>query len=350
VGAFGEEFSFEQQLSDNIVSNVTIDDNTINMAGTGPNGWTNFGGVILRGGFEDTNNNLTNVEISSNEVISPVPGLQLQGGFFAPTTHNRVSHVEISCNSLAGPTATAGSGVKWINLGGGTDGANSNSIQDISLADNMVSGIQNDFSSFPNVTPHSSSNTISLLTVLSHYQLMVGQNEYGVTVATNSSISNLGFNQSSKSLTFTFDGPSTGSKGYLNATLPKTLLSGTFVATVSGNPVGFKLAQNSTDYFLYTTYPVGTPTLQVAVANPVTTTTTSTTSSMSSSSSVFTTTRSTTLGLLTSSSATSTSSLQTTSMGGGGIPEFPVQVLGVSGLVIAIVLSYMVVRRRVPPQ
>jgi parallel beta-helix repeat protein len=72
---------------------------------------------------------------------------------------------------------------------------------------------------------------------------------------------------------------------------------------------------------------------------PTITTTTSSTSTSSTTSSSSTTTKS-----------SSSSQTTPTSAGGGGIPEFPLQALAISGLVVVVVLSYLVARRRTPPK
>jgi len=338
--AGGSEFSFEQEVSGYVDANVTIKDNTIVLAGLKLQPSVNYGGVILRGGFESANNTLTNVGISSNNIMSAEPGIEVQGGFHTPTTQNSVTQVQISCNSVSGTSSAFSGKVRGIDLAGGTGGANSNTIRGVTLTDNVVGGIMNDFSAFPNATPDSSSNSISLLAVISHYRLLVGQTNYPVTVTTNSSISDLSFSQSSKSLTFAFDGPSTGTSGYVNATFPRSLLNGTLTATANGNPMPSKLTQNGTSYFLYATYPIGTSTLQIAPANPTTTTATSSAPTSTTVSITLPTVSVTTPSATTTSTATAS-----TSSGGGGIPEFPYQLVALTILAFLVVISYLLVRR-----
>jgi hypothetical protein len=334
------------------VSNLTIQSNTIVDNASG--GFTKSGGIVIQLGYGAKSVTVDSLSVSRNLVTANDIGINLVAGIGFPSlkaTNDTIVDVLMSCNDVVNSPISLEKefpGIKGISLVGGYLNSTGNTLKQVQLVDNLVAGIPNDFYAQPILGQGAVGSSLGPLIISSHYQLAVGQNRYVVTVATNSSIANLSFIESSRSLTFAFDGPSTGFVSYLNAIFPKSLLNGTLTVTADDRPVNFKLTQNSTTYFLYATYRVGTSSLQIAELNPTTTTTSSATTSSTSSSNT-TTTTSTTSSLTTSTSITESSS-QTTSARGGGIPEFSVQALAASGLVIAVVLSYLVVRRRISPK
>jgi hypothetical protein len=95
-----------------------------------------------------------------------------------------------------------------------------------------------------------------VLAALKFYGVWEGIN-YPVFISSNSTISNFTFNQSQKQISFNVIG-SSGTKGYCNVTIPKSLLKGEpWTVTVDGAPISFIQTENATYSFLYFTYKLG---------------------------------------------------------------------------------------------
>ncbi|MFQ6075535.1 MAG: PQQ-binding-like beta-propeller repeat protein [Candidatus Bathyarchaeia archaeon] len=92
-------------------------------------------------------------------------------------------------------------------------------------------------------------DTVSVL----DYIVVFDSDSYHVAITTNSSISNLAFNQPLKQISFNVSGLS-GASGYCNVTIPIELLSGTFTVLFDGTSISYTLTQNSTHSSIYFEY------------------------------------------------------------------------------------------------
>jgi parallel beta-helix repeat protein len=89
------------------------------------------------------------------------------------------------------------------------------------------------------------------------FNVTVGETDYVITTVSNSTVSDLNFDQASKQLSFNVSGPS-GTTGFCNITVPAELMSGDFtlylddVALVEG--VDYTQSYNGTHYLFSVTY------------------------------------------------------------------------------------------------
>jgi PKD repeat protein len=87
---------------------------------------------------------------------------------------------------------------------------------------------------------------------------------YKVPLSGNSTVTHFNFNQSLAQIRFEVSGE-TGTAGYCNVTIPKTLLRGNpWIVKVDGEPWTYSLLENSSHYFIYFNY-THASTLQVTI-------------------------------------------------------------------------------------
>jgi parallel beta-helix repeat protein len=85
---------------------------------------------------------------------------------------------------------------------------------------------------------------------------------YSVDTISNSTITNLSFNQLAKTLTFNVTGPS-GTTGFCRVAIPLSLMSGGWTVTVNGAPVSYSTATDANYTYIYFTYHHSTETVQI---------------------------------------------------------------------------------------
>jgi parallel beta-helix repeat protein len=85
---------------------------------------------------------------------------------------------------------------------------------------------------------------------------------YSVDTVSNSTITNLSFNQPAKTLTFNVTGPS-GTMGFCRVAIPLSLMSGVWTVTVNGAPVSYSTATDANYTYIYFTYHHSTETVQI---------------------------------------------------------------------------------------
>jgi len=79
---------------------------------------------------------------------------------------------------------------------------------------------------------------------------------YVIPINTNSTMSDLTFNQTLKQISFTVTG-TPGTSGFCNVTILIELLDGNFTVLIDDTPIDYTLTQNATHSFLYFTYSHG---------------------------------------------------------------------------------------------
>jgi len=89
------------------------------------------------------------------------------------------------------------------------------------------------------------------------FNVTVGETDYVITTVSNSTISDLNFNQTSKQLSFNVTGAS-GTTGFCNITIPAELMSGDFTLSLDDTPlvegVDYIESYNGTHYVFSVTY------------------------------------------------------------------------------------------------
>jgi parallel beta-helix repeat protein len=85
---------------------------------------------------------------------------------------------------------------------------------------------------------------------------------YSVDTVSNSTITNLSFNQPASTLTFDVTGTN-GTTGFCRVAIPKTLMSGSWTVIVNGAPVSYSTATDSNYTYIYFTYHHSTETVQI---------------------------------------------------------------------------------------
>jgi parallel beta-helix repeat protein len=88
---------------------------------------------------------------------------------------------------------------------------------------------------------------------------------YSVDTVSNSTITNLSFNQPAKTLTFNVTGPS-GTMGFCRVAIPKSLMSGGWIVTVNGtllSPSNLSIAKDANYTYIYFTYHHSTEAVQI---------------------------------------------------------------------------------------
>jgi hypothetical protein len=107
-------------------------------------------------------------------------------------------------------------------------------------------------------------------------EVVVEGNRFIVEVVSNSTISELSYNVNEISFNVSGD---PGSLGFCNVSIPKYLVKPGYTIKVyfDGNPINYKLSENSTNYFIYFTYKHSTHRVNIKFEAPLTSITTTTT-------------------------------------------------------------------------
>jgi hypothetical protein len=187
------------------------------------------------------------------------------------------------------------------------------------------------------------------------YSALVNQagNQYNVSVEANSWITNIWLNQTSDELSFLMHGPP-GESVQATASVPNEIISGHLNVEVDGHPQAVTPVKGASYATIALNLSPGPHRIVVQLGIVIQTTTTTSTTSVATTT-LATTTSSTTSSFssttfssptqTTSSSSTATSSSSTTP----AIPEFPYQVLAIPLVGTALVVSYLLIRRRLSP-
>ena len=159
-----------QLSAENQVSNVFIQHNTIQQVNQRQSfsGQEFFsGGITLVGGAQSEHNSIRDIWIVSNEVESPVPGVNLIGGWSqAPgyvSADNTLSGAHIWCNTIRGNLTLFNPifpDIKGINLAGGYGLAKNNQVMDLQIDQNDVAGKMDEISIYDNVGGGSKDNVV----------------------------------------------------------------------------------------------------------------------------------------------------------------------------------------------
>src|SRR3989344_1263839 len=107
----------------------------------------------------------------------------------------------------------------------------------------------------------------------SDYVVSSGGKCYSISVSSDSSVSALTFNQSTRTITFTVAG-SGGTTGNAMVTIPTTLVGGNFTASVDGQSVPIKEMSNSADTIITLEYAGGIRKVVLSASPVITTPTT----------------------------------------------------------------------------
>jgi parallel beta-helix repeat protein len=91
---------------------------------------------------------------------------------------------------------------------------------------------------------------------------------YSVDTVSNSTITNLSFNQPAKTLTFDVTGTN-GTTGFSRVAIPKTLMSGSWTVIVNGAPVSYSTATDANYTYIYFTYHHSTKTVQITSTSAI---------------------------------------------------------------------------------
>jgi hypothetical protein len=94
------------------------------------------------------------------------------------------------------------------------------------------------------------------------HAISYGGDDYAVTTLTNSTVTDIVFDQPNKQISFYVTGTA-GTVGYCNVTIPTELLGGTFIVLVNDVSVPYTPTQNSTHTFLYFEYPQSTQLVEI---------------------------------------------------------------------------------------
>jgi len=125
----------------------------------------------------------------------------------------------------------------------------------INITDSYVSNTQGDVIGGPGVpTPQPYGHAIFMYD--GTYTITVGSESFNVTATSNSTISNMILEQSTKSLNFTTSGPS-GTTGYVNITIPKILLNANLTGwyvLVDTNQVTPTITADANNTYIYINY------------------------------------------------------------------------------------------------
>jgi hypothetical protein len=92
--------------------------------------------------------------------------------------------------------------------------------------------------------------------------------QFSVDLISNSSISNLSFNATTKTLSFNVTGTS-GTVGFCRVAIPLSLMSGGWTVTVNGTPVSYSTTIDSNYTYIYFTYHHSTETVQITSTSAV---------------------------------------------------------------------------------
>jgi hypothetical protein len=94
------------------------------------------------------------------------------------------------------------------------------------------------------------------------HPVTVDSTTYYVTTESNSSVTDFNFSQVAKSVYFNVSG-ATGTKGWVNVTIPKVLLNGEWTILIDGTSTTYIKAENETHTFLYINYTHSTHTITI---------------------------------------------------------------------------------------
>lgn len=150
---------YSRVSSGNEVSRVLIQFNSIQMTGSEDRGNVFLpGGVVIWTGRGASSNRVSGVQILNNEVDTPLIGINLIGGWsLAPepdALDNLLSLTQVRCNVISRPPTLAAReypDAKGISLAAGFLRASGNRLEAVSIGDNLVAGVLDDVSVFPNL-------------------------------------------------------------------------------------------------------------------------------------------------------------------------------------------------------
>jgi hypothetical protein len=159
-------------IADNVISEVFIQQNSIyytNLREEFDGSEFVSGGIVLSAGNGASFNLTHDVWMVANEIAGPAPGINLVAGWgqsdFPPSIGNTIQDVHIWCNIVVENPDLLDAifpGIKGINLGGGWGLAQDNLITAIDLTENLVAGVEDDFSVFDNVGEGSQGNLVHI--------------------------------------------------------------------------------------------------------------------------------------------------------------------------------------------
>jgi hypothetical protein len=255
----------------NEISDITLQTNIINVM---PYAFLpQCGGIVVEGGEQGSCNNIIkNVTITGNDVFDQgeaalsVIGGQGSNDESTLCYNNTVSQVEISFNKFNTRSEDIAENLSRIWVFGGLYWSTGNVVENVNIAYNLEGSSPSDALVVQNAGANAgldftanmvaTANVINYLSIASVYSIQADQKQFNIDVKTNSSVSGVSFDQVNKALSVSLNGLLETCQ-FANVTFPKTLLDGTFSASADGKTIPFQLAQNSTNYSLYATYPMG---------------------------------------------------------------------------------------------
>ncbi len=161
-----------QDSADNMISQLTIQNNTIEQIVsraffTGQEFFS--GGINLTGGAQSESNTLQDIWIVSNQVTSPVAGINLVSGWSQYegfiSRNNLITGAHIWCNQIFGDLIMLKAvfpDVKGINLAGGYGLAQGNQVTDVEVLQNDVFGVPDDVSIYQNAGAGGQGNEVKV--------------------------------------------------------------------------------------------------------------------------------------------------------------------------------------------
>jgi hypothetical protein len=159
-----------QTTAENRISGVYIQQNTIQLTNqrTGFGGQEFIsGGVVVSAGAQSLKNSVQDIWIISNEISTPVAGINLLGGWSLQpdfiATDNTLSTAKILCNTINPDLSMLQPffpDIRGINLAGGYGPSQGNRLTDIVLQQNMVAGVADAVSVYQNAGPDSTGNLV----------------------------------------------------------------------------------------------------------------------------------------------------------------------------------------------
>lgn len=157
----------DHPTSENLVSNVIIQDNTFSLGKRYILPDTHFTAAAISvsgagGGPGADRNQIRDIWISLNRIDSIVPGVHLIGAW-ENSTQNVVSTMNIYCNTIASAPIypVFEPPLKGIVLTGAIRNSSLNRVENISLFHNNVAGIWNDLTVIPNVESSAINNIVT---------------------------------------------------------------------------------------------------------------------------------------------------------------------------------------------
>ena len=209
----------------NEISDITIQTNVINV--TPYTFYPQCGGIAIEGGQESSgqsscNNIIKNVTITGNDVFDQKDAAILVIGGLGDidepsiTYNNTVSQVEISFNKLNTRSENLWGNMSRIWVFGGLYWSTDNIVEKVNIAYNLEGSSPGD----PLVVQNAGGNTgwgqfvgntvatdnvINYLSITSVYSVQADQKQFNIDVKTNSSVSDVSFNQVNKALSFSLN-------------------------------------------------------------------------------------------------------------------------------------------------